>query len=147
MISFWLRTLPSLVENNGSGQFLPMTPLYTDTNGYPYRLKCFHLSADTRLDIVATFDRTASGAQNRSIILLNDANNPFANPIILNQGDLIENYRAEDIDNDGDLDLMTISQSGIWSFLQMRVMGLWGQARGYNNILQGGYYHSGICQF
>ena len=106
----------TIVENNGSGQFLPMTPLYTDTNGYPYRLKCFHLSADTRLDIVATFDRTATGSQNRSIILLNDASNPFANPIILNQGDLIENYRAEDIDNDGDLDLMTISQSGNLEF-------------------------------
>ena len=25
----------TIVENNGSGQFLPMTPLYTDTNGYP----------------------------------------------------------------------------------------------------------------
>jgi alpha-tubulin suppressor-like RCC1 family protein len=109
-------TAITIVENNGSGQFLPMTPLYTDTNGYPYRLKCYDLSGDARLDIVATFDRTASGAQNRSIILLNDGINPFANPIILSQGDLIEHYRAEDIDNDGHLDLMTISQNGNLEF-------------------------------
>ena len=93
----------TVVENNGSGQFLPMTPLYTDTNGYPYRLKCFHLSADARLDIVATFDRTASRAQNRSIILLNDENNPFANPIILSQGDLMKITK-----------LRTLITTGIW---------------------------------
>ena len=93
----------TVVENNGSGQFLPMSTLFTDTSGYPYRLKCYHLSADARLDIVATFDRTSSGAQNRSIILLNDENNPFANPIILSQGDLIENYR-----------LRTLITTGIW---------------------------------
>ena len=84
----------TIVENNGSGQFLPMTQYLHRYQWHPYRLKCFHLSAETRLDIVATFDRTATGSQNRSIILINDASNPFANPIILNQGDLIENYRA-----------------------------------------------------
>ena len=110
----------SVMENTGSGQFLPMVTLYNDPNGSPFRVKLIDLDGDKSLDVIASVDRASNGFQNQNVVLVNLSTHPFshATPLYFSTGNLISSFDGGDLDNDKDLDVITISQSGNLEFFE-----------------------------
>ena len=105
----------SIMEND-KGLFSEMVFIYNDTNGYPYSIKGVHLDNDDRLDLVASFDRSNLGLQSVSAVLLNTATNSFTIKTDFGEGNLVNSFEAKDLDNDGHMDLMAISNDGYLQF-------------------------------
>ena len=105
----------SIMEND-KGLFSEMVFIYNDTNGYPYSIKGVHLDNDDRLDLVASFDRSNLGLQSVSAVLLNTATNSFTIKTDFGEGNLVSSFEAKDLDNDGHMDLMAISNDGYLQF-------------------------------
>ena len=110
----------SLIENIGDGQFNSVVSIYNDPNGKPYRIKIADMNGDERADIVASVDRTSNGFLSQNIVLINSSTTPlsYANPIYFSAGNLISYFDTGDLDNDEDIDLITISQTGNLEFFE-----------------------------
>lgn len=102
------------IENSGSDQFESMVSLYNDSNGNPFRLKIGDLNGDSRNDIIVSVERASKGYIDQNIVLINQANIPlaYANPVYFSSQNLILHFETGDLDNDQDLDLITISYTG-----------------------------------
>lgn len=102
------------IENSGSDQFESMVSLYNDSNGNPFRLKIGDLNGDSRKDIIVSVERASRGYIDQNIVLINQANIPlaYANPVYFSSQNLISYFETGDLDNDQDLDLITISYTG-----------------------------------
>jgi len=110
----------SLIENIGNGQFNSMVSVYNDPNGKPYRTKIADMNGDERADIVVSVDRASNGFLSQNIVLINSSTNPlsYVNPIYFSEGNLISHFDTGDLDNDDDIDLITISHSGNLEFFE-----------------------------